>query len=616
MSCINAMHLTAPTIALNIMTMIISACVFLYICFRCIGITNHRKTAFILIAVTSLVFDSICTALMMLPSYNSSLSLQLADYMVYMFKTFIILAVIATCAEGYLPRNFIVIFLYCDLLTTIPFMPHHIIHDLLLRHYGLLNDPSIPGGYASPLPKTAANTIAWAVLLLTVILACRLFNRYLIPALRRIPDIACLLFLLTSFVTSVIKSVILLKTDLYVHVTYATGRGDNGIATSNIALILMMLLIFIIVLMLTATVLRQQTTRIIDLENAMLLDYYNNVSSLHSSIRSMRHDLSNHLAALSFMSMGESAADPDRQTLMSTSGATGVPGVPSTLSASELSGDFVTPGISAVPGAARAPGVSDRAEAPGDFSPAEAPAVLSVSQQTGGFDKVEVPGGCTPPVDPGRCAEASRRELCGAGSLRAPDDPGRCATGVPGDAFCGYSTPVMPGDSVGSGAPAPAASSDPRDAYRRSLLNVCNEIDRQIAAQTAWQQIDTNALSSREKYEIYHYVTTVMQKHRIPVSALCITTETGDGSLEITLKISTGNNIEPPELAMRASDPASPAAATAANTLRQKALRLPLLRHGTMFRLIKLIAQSHGGDAVWKKYGDGYALVVRIRQLS
>ena len=537
MSCINAMHLTAPTIALNIMTMIISACVFLYISFRCIGITNHRKTAFILIAVTSLVFDSICTALMMLPSYNSSLSLQLADYMVYMFKTFIILAVIATCAEGYLPRNFIVVFLYCDLLTTIPFMPHHIIHDLLLRHYGLLNDPSIPGGYASPLPKTAANTIAWAVLLLTVILVCRLFNRYLIPALRMIPDIACLLFLLTSFVTSVIKSVILLKTDLYVHVTYATSRGDNGIATSNIALILMMLLIFIIVLMLTATVLRQQTTRIIDLENAMLLDYYNNVSSLHSSIRSMRHDLSNHLAALSFMGMGESAADPDRQTLMSTSGVAGE------------------------------------------------------SEET---------GGCTPPVDPRRCAEASRRALCGAGALCAPDDPGRFATGVPGDAFCGYSTPVIPGDS-----------NDSRYAYLRSLLDACSEIDRQIAAQTAWSQIDTDTLSSREKYEIHHYVTTVMQKHQIPASALCITTETGDGSLEITLKISTGNNIEPPELAMRASDPPPP---TATNTRRPKPLRLPLLRHGTMFRLIKLIAQSHGGDAVWRKDRDGYALVVSIRQ--
>ena len=536
MSYINAMHATAPTIALNIMTMIISACVFLYISFRCIGITNHRKTAFILIAVTSLVFDSICTALMMLPSYNSSLSLQLADYMVYMFKTFIILAVIATCAEGYLPRNFIVVFLYCDLLTTIPFMPHHIIHDLLLRHYGLLSDQSIPGGYASPLPKTAANTIAWAVLLLTVILVCRLFNRYRIPALRRIPDIACLLFLLTSFVTSVIKSVILLKTDLYVHVTYATGRGDNGIATSNIALILMMLLIFIIVLMLTATVLRQQLTRIIDLENVMLLDYYNNVSSLHSSIRSMRHDLSNHLAALSFMSMGESAADPDRQTLMSTSGVAG---------------------------------------------------------------ESEEPGGCKPPGDPRRCAEASRRALCGAGALCAPDDPGRFATGVPGDAFCGYSTPVIPGDS-----------NDSRDAYRRSLLDACSEIDRQIAAQTAWSRIDTDILSSREKYEIHHYVTTVMQKHRIPANALCITTETGDGSTEISLRI----DADPKDTSNLAVSPA--AAADAATSHRPKPLRLPLLRHGTMFRLIKLIAQSHGGDAVWIKDRDGYALVVRIRQLS
>ena len=28
----------------------------------------------------------------------------------------------------------------------------------------------------------------------------------------------------------------------------------------------------------------------------MLLDYYQNVSMLHGSIRSLRHDLSNHLA--------------------------------------------------------------------------------------------------------------------------------------------------------------------------------------------------------------------------------------------------------------------------------------------------------------------------------
>lgn len=222
----------------------------------------------------------------------------------------------------------------------------------------------------------------------------------------------------------------------------------------------------------------------------MLLDYYNNVSSLHSSIRSMRHDLSNHLAALSFMSMGESAADPDRQTLMSTSGVAGE------------------------------------------------------SEET---------GGCTPPV-------------------------------IPGD------------------------SNDSRDAYLRSLLDACSEIDGQIAAQTAWSQIDTDTLSSREKYEIHHYVTTVMQKHQIPASALCITTETCDGSTEISLRIDAG----PKDTSNLAVPPA--AAADAATSHRPKPLRLPLLRHGTMFRLIKLIAQSHGGDAVWRKDRNGYALVVSTRQ--
>lgn len=241
----------------------------------------------------------------------------------------------------------------------------------------------------------------------------------------------------------------------------------------------------------------------------MLLDYYNNVSSLHSSIRSMRHDLSNHLAALSFMSMGESAADPDRQTLMSTSGVAGE------------------------------------------------------SEET---------GGCTPPVDPRRCAEASRRASCGAGALCAPDDPGRFATGVPGDAFCGYSTPVIPGDS-----------NDSRDAYLRSLLDACSEIE-------------TDRLSSREKYEIYHYIMTVIDKHRIPASALSISVGAYGSVTEIAFSIHSDTGTAPSENSNK----------------RRKPLHLLLLRHDMMFRLIKILAASHGGSATWKKTGGVFTLSLTI----
>lgn len=184
----------------------------------------------------------------------------------------------------------------------------------------------------------------------------------------------------------------------------------------------------------------------------------------------------------------------------------------------------------------------------------------------------EETGGCTPPVDPRRCAEASRRASCGAGALCAPDDPGRFATGVPGDAFCGYSTPVIPGDS-----------NDSRDAYLRSLLDACSEIE-------------TDRLSSREKYEIYHYIMTVTDKHRIPASALSISVGAYGSVTEIAFSIRSDTGTAPSENSNK----------------RRKPLHLLLLRHDMMFRLIKIIAASHGGSATWEKTGGVFTLSLTI----
>ena len=564
-----------------------------------------------------MIFRSAIFIIETIPAYETSSALQFAHMMFHSMHTFILLTIIGVFGTGYFPRNFLSTEIYYDLLSAIPIMPMFVITDLLQQRF-------LPPGterYIDCPAGCVISVICGVIGFLQIFALYYLLGKKINALLRKIPDSICLFLFLGSFAGFIIKQVLLLKTNTYYMDNPVTLHYVSTVSfTFNCALILASSLIIIL---LSFTALQSRRLQYVQsLENSMLLSYYTNIAALHSSIRGMRHDLSNHLAAFSFIASGESAAGPGRQALMSTSGGSGMPGVLSALSASELSSDFGTPGTSAVPGAARAPGVSDRAEASGDFSPAE-------------------PGGCTPPDISGRCAEASLHASCGTGALRAPEDPGRCAPGIPGDAnrlstlssstastitadLPGNSKPSnsaaiklsnmssmpdlpsdsipladpnntiasiaagMPGDSIAPGSPAPAVSSDPRESYRRSLLEVCNEIDRQITAQTAWQQIDTDTLSSREKYEIYHYVTTAMQKHRIPASALCIKTKTGDESLEITLRID------------------------ATNTPRSKALHLPLLRHGTMFRLIKLIAQSHGGDAAWRKAEDGYALVVRI----
>ena len=45
---------------------------------------------------------------------------------------------------------------------------------------------------------------------------------------------------------------------------------------------------------------------------------------------------------------------------------------------------------------------------------------------------------------------------------------------------------------------------------------------------------------------------------------------------------------------------------------RRKPLHLLLLRHDMMFRLIKIIAASHGGSATWKKTGGVFTLSLTI----
>ena len=156
---------------------------------------------------------------------------------------------------------------------------------------------------------------------------------------------------------------------------------------------------------------------------------------------------------------------------------------------------------------------------------------------------------------------------------------------------------------------------DPGAAYRASLLSICDSISTQMTRQTAWQQIETDRLSSREKYEIYHYMMTVMDKHRVPASALSISIGAYGSVTEIAFSIRSGAGASPAEIStaedeaelspIKASTMEAGTAPSEVSKKPQKPLHLLLLRHDMMFRLIKIIAASHGGSATWKKTGGG-----------
>ena len=486
-----------------ILRAMIYTCIQLFFVFKCVGVKEHRKLCFWLIVIYTMIFDSATTTIEILPLYQTSSMLQAAHLMIHAVNTFILFTIIGIFGNGYLPRNYLLAEIYYDFLSTVPIMPMFVVTELLQQRF---LPPGATDRYIEYPAGCVISVICMFIGLLQEPVFYYLFGKKVNDLLQKIPDNVCLFLFLASFVGVVTKQILLLKTNTY-YINNPATLSYFRIATFDCNCALVLATVAVIVLLVFTAFQNRRLQYIQSLENRMLLDYYTNVSSLHSSIRSLRHDLSNHLAALSFISSGESAADPCRQALMNTSDA-------------------------------------------------------SVA--------TEVSGGCTPPDDPGA-------------------------------------------------------------AYRASLLAICDGISTQMTRQTAWQQIETDRLSSREKYEIYHYMMTVMDKHRIPASALSISIGAYGSVTEIAFAIRSGAGDRPAAAdagstknsANSTENAACPAAAgtelpqactepSEAPKKRRKPLHLLLLRHDMMFRLIKIIAASHGGSATWKKTGSVFALSLTI----
>ena len=122
---------------------------------------------------------------------------------------------------------------------------------------------------------------------------------------------------------------------------------------------------------------------------------------------------------------------------------------------------------------------------------------------------------------------------------------------------------------------------------------------------------------------------TVMDKHRIPASALSISVGAYGSVTEIAFSIRSDTMAAPAEAIP--IEPGARSAITDAGSTengaglsqtcaepsensnkRRKPLHLLLLRRDMMFRLIKIIAASHGGSATWKKTGGVFTLSLTI----
>ena len=375
-------------------------------------VSQHKRKVFVILVVYTILFKGMDFLLNSPDPSALSTTTYWTYWAVHTLDTFIIIALMAVYADGTLGRNWVKLFFYYDLVTTGANMLIQNKLVLFLTDHHLVESASL---FSASHPKDLLWILAWAYAAAAIALIMVLFNKPLDRLINRIPENLCLLLMGITFLIYIGKVFVMF---IYRGQFFLFDNRYSCVTLLNADVILVILLLITLYLLITVARQKYQLQRIQRLESNMQLRYYQNVSMLHGSIRSLRHDLSNHLAI-------------------------------------------------------------------------------------------------------------------------------------------------------------------PEGGYRDSLLTICDQIDSQIHSQLSWQSIQTEALSSRKKYEIFRYLQNILQKKKLPPEVLCID-ETED-ALHFTIR--------------------SP-----------KRLSLLILKHQAMFKLTNQIAKTHGGSASWTKDTNRY--IFTLSQLS
>lgn len=266
-----------------------------FLLMRLYKVTRNRKKCAAIVFVSSLAFlvaeyylgiwatermDGISTLI-----YNTC-------HMIYTFAT---LTIIGVYAEGFLPRNFIKIFLYYDVLTTLMYgIFIRRISSALFESDRLVRSIfQIESLYQYPV------LLEYVVQIISVLIIASIINDYVDIFIKKIPDKICVAILLMAFLTYIMKIIISVKgfQDISrIEMMYSRESIESLISYMVFMIILIGAIGFMI---LTLASNQKKYGKLISLEMTMQQDYYKTVAKINRTVRELKHDLANHATVIS-----------------------------------------------------------------------------------------------------------------------------------------------------------------------------------------------------------------------------------------------------------------------------------------------------------------------------
>lgn len=253
-------------------------------------VSQHKRKVFVILVVYTILFKGMDFLLNSPDPSALSTTTYWTYWVVHTLDTFIIIALMAVYADGTLGRNWVKLFFYYDLVTTGANMLIQNKLVLFLTDHHLVESASL---FSASHPKDLLWILAWAYTAAAIALSIVLFRKPLNRLISKIPENLCLLLMGITFLIYIGRVFVMF---IYRGQFFLFDNRYSRDTLFNADVILVILLLITLYLLITVARQKYQLQRIQRLESDMQLRYYQNVSVLHGSIRSLRHDLSNHLA--------------------------------------------------------------------------------------------------------------------------------------------------------------------------------------------------------------------------------------------------------------------------------------------------------------------------------
>lgn len=261
----------------------------MFLFFGC-HVSQHKRKVFVILVIYTILFKGMDFLLNSPDPSALSTTTYWTYWALHTLDTFIIIALMAIYADGTLGRNWVKLFFYYDLVTTGANMLIQNKLVLFLTDHHLVESASL---FSASHPKDLLWVLAWAYTAAAIALSIVLFRKPLNRLISKIPENLCLLLMGITFLIYIGRVFVMF---IYRGQFFLFDNRYSRDTLFNADVILVILLLITLYLLITVARQKYQLQRIQRLESDMQLRYYQNVSMLHGSIRSLRHDLSNHLA--------------------------------------------------------------------------------------------------------------------------------------------------------------------------------------------------------------------------------------------------------------------------------------------------------------------------------